>query len=128
MRLSTLRICWATLAVVVTACGGSSPATPIGSAINGTWNGNVGTSTFSIDIHSVGETGIILGSGAATTPAVSRAINVEGTYIAPDVSLHFVATNYSVFIDGKLSGTTISGTIQGSAAGFNGQAITLTRR
>jgi hypothetical protein len=109
-------------------CGSSAAPTPVGDAVNGVWKGSSGSTSISVDIHSIGETGQILGSGTMTTGAGARNVLVEGAFVSPDMSLHFVDTGYSVYFTGKMSGRTMPGSLQGSTAGFNGQQIALSRQ
>lgn len=115
----------------VAACGSDGPTTPVGDAVNGVWTGSANGSAFVADIHSLGESGIILGTGSVTAGGSTRALNIEGAYVSFDavsISLHFVATNYEVYFDGRVTGSTMPGTLQGSKAGFNNVPVTLQRK
>jgi hypothetical protein len=114
--------------LVAVACGSTSAPTPVGDAVNGVWKGSSGSTAMTVDIHSIGESGQILGSGTMTTGGGARSVLVEGAFVSPDMSLHLVDTGYSVFFTGKVSGRTMAGALQGSAAGFTGQQITLSRQ
>lgn len=119
----------AVLFAVMSGCGGSSEPTPVGNAINGTWSGTAGSTTVTVAIHSVGESGILLGNGTTTSGSVTRSVDVEGAFVAPsDVSLHLVASQFSVYFSGAVNGSAMHGTLAGSVAGYNDVAITLTRQ
>ncbi len=109
------------------ACGSSSAPTPVGDAVNGVWKGSSGSTTMIVDIHSLGETGQILGSGTMTKGSATTSVAIQGALVASDVSLELVGTGYDVYFTGTINGQTMAGSLQGSAAGYTGQQITLSR-
>jgi len=118
----------AILAIAI-ACKGTEP-TPVGDAVNGTWKGATGATNMSVDIHSVGESGLILGSGTFVMPSGSQAVDVEGAYTSVDksMSLHLVNSVFEIYFTGTMNGRSMPGALQGSVAGYNNVAITLAKQ
>jgi hypothetical protein len=68
----------------------------------------------------------VAGTGTATNVDGSAPVTVDGTFINPDFSFRVLSDGYQPFVfSGKLSGNTISGTLDGS--GFSQYAFTMTR-
>lgn len=116
----------ALMLVFASGCKATAP-TPIGDAINAVWKGAAGATVVSLDIHSIGESGEMIGTGIVTDARGSHSVDVQGAYVAPDMSLEMLGTNFDVSFSGTLLGKSMRGILQGSASGYNNQFINLSR-
>jgi hypothetical protein len=114
----------------VLACGGdSNKPTPI--EAEGAWSGQVhdndGSVLGTLSMTLTETSGTVTGNGNISSPTLAEAINVNGTYTEPNLSVSLTSECCNpINLSATVGETTMTGTLNGS--GFINATITLTRQ
>lgn len=100
---------------------GTETATP---ALAGTWTGSLSGASLTMTL--VEANGIVNGNGTYAAGSMSLSLTFSSAYTSPTVALTAAAQGYApMSITGTLSGSRITGTVNGS--GYVNTAVTLTK-